>query len=104
VPPAAEEWQVEVVVGTRWKGQRRPVAMSPNNPRGLIGIWQPSGWPGGYEVLAIISDGTTARSRIQVQAWHTVAAAVWTLPIEYWYEEGWFNPATNCDERMIPWT
>ena len=93
------DYVVEVDIGSRWKGQVRWHGRS----NGLVGIWKPAGDADGYEVLAIISDGTTPRSRIQVRSWGQPGAVVWTLPIEYWFEDGWFNQATGCDERMIPW-
>jgi hypothetical protein len=89
-----KEPEIEIVVGSRWRGQRRWTGQLQ---------WQRSGWPDGYEVMAIISDGTTARSRVQVRAYNTQAAVVWTLQIEYWFEDGFANPMSGCDERMIPW-
>jgi hypothetical protein len=82
-------------VGSRWRGQARWTGQKQ---------WQHTGHADGYEVMAIISDGTNARSRIQVRAWNEPAAVVWTLEIEYWFEEGFTNPTNGMDERMIPWT
>lgn len=86
-----------IVVGSRWRGNRRARSGT------LVGIWQRSGWPDGYEVLAVISGGTNDTTRIQVRAWNAQHAVVWTLQVEYWFEEGFANPMSGYDERMVPW-
>jgi len=93
VPTTPKPREVEVTVGSHWSGQRKPPG----------GTWQPSGWHAGYEVVAIISDGTRDRSRVQVRAWGDPIAPVWTLQVDYWDEEGFDNPMTGNRERMIPW-
>lgn len=92
-PSPKKPWEVEITVGSRWRGR----AKAPGGP------WVDTGWSSGYEVLSIISDGTTENTRIQVRAYGAPAAAVWTLDVAYWSEDGFPNPMTHHIEQMVPW-